>query len=190
MLQTAKRFCFDAYPATSSFFPFDQFRPGVLTAIVVIVTHGLRPSSVYQLLAPLLSLFMLLTRPRAVFLGKVSFHGNPSDGKVMRKIFVPLYISVSPTLGSRSPLYRLISLFTDLKRVTSILIRLLFKPFWLIMSKNSWDAANTWSTSKLPRTGHGMAQAGEVEARQNKSAIWRSLYSARHRSWLLDCKFL
>ena len=95
----------------------------------------------------------------------------------------------SPTQRSMSRLHRLVSLSIDLKRVISILIQLLCNPFWLIMSKNIRDAAKTWPTSKL-QTGHGMTQAEVVEARQNKSAIWRNQFCTPLFLTFRLCKYL
>jgi solute carrier family 26 (sodium-independent sulfate anion transporter), member 11 len=45
---------------------------------------------------------MLLIRvahPRGVFLGKVTVRGNPSDGKAMRNVFVPLSMNAVTNPG-------------------------------------------------------------------------------------------
>src|SRR5271156_861080 len=91
--------------------------------------------------------------------------------------------TVLSTQTSRSHLHRLVSLSTDLKRATSILIHLSCNLSWLITLKNICNAAETFKVKAADRPWNDAGSGGgEEQARNIKKPVLHT-----YRSCLFGC---
>jgi hypothetical protein len=96
----------------------------IFTAAVLVTIFTSIEDGLYTLIiASLVLLFIRIEFPRGVFLGKVIFRGNSSDGKATREVFAAVcrfVRKVLPTQRSISHLHRPVSLAssTNLRRAS------------------------------------------------------------------------